>query len=540
MLSFCSKFARITMHKAFLTFNRFVFPVLFLLCICWAVLFSGVAQAQDCTPPFEMVTHLSPPVPGAPVLWNTTFGDQNSAEQFTHIVETGGGVLGVGLQNVFKDVRPHLLFTFFDMRGRDVSSQTQSVDKLISIADVHPYKGGFVVLAHQRLKTSERTGFWVGFFTLSGQLKNQKNFSDAESSLRPRAIVADVKNDGWIVSATSERSISGGGDGVVQQTARLYSLDKNGEERLQRSYFLGGNSEILNLSVSKNFEGRGRYIATGRFDNNYGLSNAWVLRLRPDLSLEWQQEFRRGKSAQLLYSVQDESGAILVAGDVDSRDSFSAKGVWFAMLGADNGDVILQRYFYSEDAGYSYSMRGLEVEESGRVTLLMAATLTDGERSENKSTVIEKNVGAPSVGVNGENYARILYLSPRGITIGGHVFAGAEQSNIHSFSRISNGSVAMAGYSLVEEKPDYSRPYQVEDDVEQPLREEGQINLPYAELTENTEKGLALLKKKIRAQDVVDGDVKESAKPDLERYGLTQDGWVVVAEPDPVYSDPCK
>lgn len=513
--------------------------------MCSVLLLPERAQAQDCTPPFEMVTRLNAPVPGAPILWNSTFGGENSEERFSHVVETSEGVLAVGVQKAFRDVRPHLLFTQFDMRGRDVWHKTQAVNGLISIADVHHHDGGFVVLGHQAVGGGQRAGFWVGFFTSDRRLKNQKSFFDARFSLRPRAIISDIKNDGWIVSATSESVISGAADGVVQQVARLYSLDKNGEERLQRSYFLGGNSEILNLSVSKNFEGQGRYIATGRFDNNFGLSNAWVLRLRPDLSLEWQQEFRRGASAQLLHSAQDGRGAILVAGDVDSRDDFSAKGVWFAMLGPDNGDVILQRYFYADDARYAYSMRGLDVEESGRITLLMAASLAGGGEGELIASDDSAEASADSASESNEmaNYGRVLHLSPRGITVGGHVFAGTKMSHIHSFLRLSTGSIAMAGYSFVEEKPDYSQPFEVEDDVAEPLYEQGQVNLPDADLAENTEKGLALLKKKIRAQDVVERAVQgeESAKSGFGRNdGVTQDGWVVVAEPDPVYIDPCK
>lgn len=539
MFSFDIYLIGTTMHKAFSTFNRCRSVRGVFLCICLFFISFDVANAQDCTPPFEMVTGLYAPVPGAPILWDKTFGDETSMESFTHVIEVNNSILAVGMRQVFSDVRPHLLFSLFDARGRDVWSKIKRVDNLKSIIDVHPREGGFVVLASQNVGRGDRAGFWVGFFTNEGEMETEKSFSDSKSSLQPRAIVADIENNGWIVSATSENVSSSKIEGVVEQTARLYSLDKSGEERIQRSYFLGGNSDILGLSVSKNFEGQGRYIATGRFDNNFGLSNAWVLRLRSDLSLEWQQEFRRGKSARIIQSVQDKNGYLLVAGDVHPRVG-PASGVWFAMLGPDNGDVILQRYFYAEDARYNYSVRGLDIEESGRITLLMTASITGAEQTSFGSVEDGKQPSDASEVL--EYYARLVYLSPRGIAIGGNVFAGVDGAQMNSFIRLSSGSVAMAGHAYMQEKPDYSKPFQIEDDVREPLFEEGHVNLPDADLAENTEKGLALLKKKIRAQDVVNKmrNSEESDKSYLESSGLTQDGWVVVAEPDPVYIDPCE
>lgn len=524
------------MYKAFLRFNRL--SVFSCISLCILILGQSTVQAQDCYPPFEMITKLREPVLGALTRWTATFGEAEFEEQFIGIVDLDEGVMAVGTRRTFSGVRPVLLFTLFDNQGREVWHKTQSVNGLDDVVAVQKGGGGFTVLANQTLQ-NRKSGFWLGFFTPKGELVSQKSLHDPAAFLYARAIVPDAENDGWIVSATLQKPVSANPQAGVHRVAQLYALDSRGNEKFKRAYFLGGSSEILGLSVSKLKGGDSRYNATGRFDNSYGYSHAWVMRLRTDLSLEWQQEFRRGKAARLNFSAQGAGGYILVAGDTDALDD-SARGVWFAVLGDDDGNVVLQRFFHSQSGRYDYSIRGLDVEESGRINLLMSARINDSAAQVLTETMPE-NGGGYGGSDYLSDYARVLSLSPRGITVDGAVYAHGGGAQIQSFVRLMRGSLALAGYAYAKETPDYSKPFSPEDVDKEiaPLLDQGRVNLPDVELSEETEKGLALLKQKISAADVVDIS-EESAHSSVAGDGLSQDGWVILTEPSPVYIDPCK
>ena len=481
------------------------------------------------------------------MVWNTVYGEEGREESFSSAVaKEGGHILAVGEVYQTKKVRPQLLMVEFDRRGRKVWEKIHKVAHIDEIVKVmaDDNDGGYVVIANLHPPEKKKM-VWLGFFDKQGALKSQKTMRTEKRNLTASDIQPMIGGGGWIIPMTSSIMLDEK-EGIEQKDTSLIIIDKEAKEKNSRSYVLGRKTELSSVSVS-NFKGEDEgYIATGWFENNNGKKIGWVLRLDPDLSIAWQKEFSRGVSANVVSSIIANKQTVYVAADVMAADS-KAGGVWLAALDWGSGDVNWQRYYMSDEQRHGYTVRGVDVNQDGLIALLMMARANPDV---NKAAEEEEEVDQLSgFGISDKsNYAHLLTLTPRGITLSGDAFYNGEKAFLSQLVRNELGQRIMVGDSLVEPELDLQEVESGRTDIV-PLNEENDISLPDVELSDKTKQGLALLQKKIEAQDIIDqkhddadhdDNAQESAIADKNHGGFVRKGWVVVGDmPDP-YKDPCK
>tara|TARA_R110001592_G_scaffold20926_19_gene84768 strand:- start:7427 stop:9019 length:1593 start_codon:yes stop_codon:yes gene_type:complete len=528
--------------------NRFfkapaAYMLIFGLSVSAVGMTSTYAYAQQCNAPYETITRLHHPDPGAFMVWNTIYGEEGRQEKFASaIAQDDGGVIAAGQVVMTAGVRPSLLLVAFDKRGRKAWEKIHGIPYLDGVVKILQDGGGSVILANQ--KPNEKDGnIWMGFFDGAGQLKSQKIIKNPSQNLHANDIQPRVGGDGWVVTMSSIHGVVKG-EAELQKNATVLILDREGKQVGNRSYILGKKTQVSNLGVSKFSDDRYGYIATGYFENNEGKNIGWALRLNPDLSIVWQREFSRGISANVVSSVNDGHGGVLVAGNIKAADS-KAGGVWLAKLEDADGSMRWQRYYMGETEEHTYSVRGVSVNKDGLIALLMMAKFDEKDSAQQQSDPSAQDKMSGFGITSQSDYAHLLTLSPRGITLSGDAFYYGQGVFLSQLLEDLSGRRVMVGYSFVE--PDKTEQLQREalQPKNTPLQEDGVVNLPDVELSDKAKTGLALLQKKIDAQTVISQNedvqgAEESANTAKGMGGLVQKGWVVVGDmPDP-YVDPCE
>jgi len=543
-LNLLTLIANVTMLNRYFTSSA---AIALIACLCASTSLKPTkAHAQQCDAPYETITRLHHPEPGAFMVWNTVYGEEGREEAFSSAVaKEGGHILAVGEVYQTKKVRPQLLMVEFDRRGRKVWEKIHKVAHIDKIVKVLADGDGYVVIANLHPPEKKKI-IWLGFFDKQGSLKSQKTMRTERRNLTASDIQPMIDGGGWIVPMTSSIMLDEK-EGIEQKNTSLIIIDKDGKEKNSRSYILGKKTELSSVSVS-NFEGEDEgYIATGWFENNNGKKIGWVLRLDPDLSIAWQKEFSRGVSANVVSSIIADKQTVYVAADVKAADSISG-GVWLAALNWGSGDINWQRYYMSDEQKHGYTVRGVDVNQDGLIALLMMAQANPDAHKAAEEDVVDQLSG---FGISSKSdYAHMLTLTPRGITLSGDAFYKGEKAFLSQLVQNDLGQRVMVGDVLVELEPELD-PVESEEARTGivPLNENSEISLPDVELSDKTKQGLALLQKKIEAQDIIDqkhddavhdDDAEESAMTDENQSGFVRKGWVVVGDMSDPYKDPCK
>ena len=518
----------------------------------YALLFASIAivmpqtsKAQQCEAHYEMVTKLHHPDPGSYTVWDSAYGKDQRDEAFVSVVNLGRNVLAVGETRPTVGAAPSLMFVHFDHRGRKIREKYHKVSDLRGVVKMLRHGDGYLVMANRR-KSQAHTAIWLGFFDKDLALVSQKTIQDKSLDLSATDIAASADGQGWAVSVSAESVIGEGKNKTVRKSAFVYLLDKNGNDQFSRGYIMGKDSEILSLSVSKFEDETTGYIATGYFENNIGKQIAWVLRLNADLSLVWQKEYGRGLSAKLNVAVSYRDRYVLVFGDVLPADS-NPVGSWLMLLDGNNGEAMWQRYYHGETGHHDYSAHGMYVNKDGLITLMMMArskiSVIDAVDMEEEEALPFDNKIIPE----NMDYAHLLTLSPRGVTLSGDSYYYGRGVSVSQMIEGDDGSRVMAGYAHVRVKD------KVEDvvkvlNINPPLKEKGYINLPDVDLSDKAKEGLAMLKNKLKGQEAHSAnnsrhheakEGKESAMADIGHNKITRDGWVLVGDMPDAYTDPC-
>ncbi|PCI57137.1 MAG: hypothetical protein COB36_02400 [Alphaproteobacteria bacterium] len=517
-----------------------------LLFVSIAIVIPQTSKAQQCEAHYEMVTKLYHPDPGSYTVWDSAYGKDQRDEAFVSVVNLEKDVLAVGEMRSAVGGAPSLMFVHFDHRGRKIREKHHKISGLRGIVKMLRHGDGYLVMANRR-KSQARTSLWLGFFDKNLALVSQKTIEDKSFDLLATDIIVSANGQGWVVSVTAESTMGEGKNKTLRKKAFVYLLDKNGNDQFSRGYIMGKDSEILGLTVSK-FDGGGiGYIATGYFENNIGKQIAWVLRLHADLSLVWQREYGRGLSAKIKMSAGYRDRYVLVFGDVLPADS-NPWGGWLMLLDGDNGQTMWQRYYHGGTGHHDYSAQGMYVSKGGLITLMMMARskvsvidmvyMDDKESLPFDDKIIPENM----------DYAHLLTLSPRGVTLSGDSYYYGRGVSISQMIEGHNGGRVMAGYAHVRVKDKVEEIVKVVD-VNPPLKEKGYINLPDVDLSEKTKEGLAMLKNKLNEQEAHSADnsghhevekQKESAMHEIGHNVVTRDGWVLIGDMPDTYTDPCR
>ena len=529
--------------------NRFLFTgalqVLFVLAGLFVPFKS--AQSQQCSAPYETITRFDKPEPGAAMVWQTFYnhyGTVAQERQGRFVSSYGlddGDVLIVGQVQLMKNVRPSLLLVQFNDRGRAKWEKIHKIPHMKEIVKIVPDGEGSAVLVNMETQKGYRY-FWIGFFDKDGGLKSSQIIKDEQFEMLANDIHPSVDGAGWVVPVTVLRKW-GDDPEQMQKNVSIYKLNKKGKRIGMRSYILGVRTELMNVR-SQTFVGEKKgYIATGYFENDSKKKIAWVMRLNPDLSMVWQKEYGRGISAKLVQSADNRDGDVLIVGDVSSAES-DVNGAWLAKLDGEYGRVIWQRYYASKKGDYSYSARNVVEHGDGRISFLMQGRVVEKKKRRTKSAPKTNKRGGKE-----QHFGHLLTLSERGIILSGDAYYAGFGSYVSSMSMDGLGRLVLVGDSWQKSYAEIKR--QREKNVPEvvPLRDGGEIYLPDVQLSDKTRQGLALLRKKISAQDVMEEEggsrehkmeKSESANSSDDSFELSQKGWVFAPELDYTYKDPCE
>ncbi len=506
------------------------------------------AEAQQCNAAYEMMTKLYHPDPGSYTVWNVVYGTGEHEERFvTGLNWKDDGI--VALAEVSKPGQPEasIVFVTYDRRGRKVAEHPYKIKGLKEIVKLVPVKSGYILLGNI-MQEDKRAAAWIGFFDSEFQFIANKTISDKAFHLRATDIAQSKDEQQWMVSVTGQRYSEKSNELQDYKTASLYVLDKNGNELSSRSYILGLNSEILSLSSADFEREKSGFIATGYFENSFKKKVGWVMRLNPDGSLIWQKEFNRGNSAMIRKGIGYRDHDIVALGDIEPANS-DPKGSWVTMLDGNSGQIMWQRYYYGETGHHDYIAQDLFANDDGLITLMMMAKSKappmemDSEEDEEFSLISDMLIP------ENMDYAHLLTLTPRGVTISGDSYYFGQGVSMTDMNEYVNGNRIMAGYAVVPAE-DLFQGKIVKHEPEEPLRERGALTLPDAELSDKTKKGLEMLKNRMgqggQSPHLLEPEAgeeemaqDESAKPKNQHVPLTKKAWLAIGEGPDAYTDPC-
>lgn len=495
---------------------RIIALTLFVFISPWAV------SAQECNPPYEMVTRLFQPEPGAYTVWDSVYDELDYEEHFSSgLALDDGSVLAVGERiSVLTGVK-EILFVVYDRLGRKIKESFFSLKGAQNIVKIHKRPGGGYALI-VNIENNERSEIWLGFFDDNFNLQSRRFFTENSYDLSATDVIPSL-NSGWLISVSRSRSYGKGDELVHFENGRVFLIDSDGRKVQERSYSPGGNDHISSLSVLKRGgEGIG-YIATGYFINNSGKKIAWALRLDSDLALNWQSEYRRGLSAKFKNVIGYFDAYILAFGDVVPSHG-RGLGTWLALIDVDDGNVLWQRYFYDQGETHKHAARGLQVYKDGRIVLMMSAESLVGEKPQTNDDYLN---------VDYTDYTHLLELSARGILLGGDTYFHGDGVSINQLVLGKSEERIMFGFTR-SSPSEGGKAKEKSPQVSEPLSEVDNIVLPDVELSKKAKKGLELLKKKISSQELVQ-------QKELANLGkaILKKGWVVVGDKLDAYNDPC-
>ncbi len=502
--------------------------------------------AQQCAVIPDMVTKLFHPNFATYTVWSEDLGEGQKEERFKAAMPQGEGALAVGEMVRLKGVAPVLMMSRLDRRGREVWTKYLPVSGLSEVVDILPIgkeneagERGFVLLANMS-KAGARANFWLGFFDANGKLLKQKSITDENFDLKANDIQFQIDKKGFMVPVTAMFSTGEGKQKTTRQNAVVYTLDINGNELSSNAFILGGNNELTSLAVSKNEGKEVGYIATGWFENDFGKRKGWLLNLHKNLSVLWQREFSRGKSAKLVDVVTDKNGHYVATGHIEAMGEWP-HAAWLMSVDADGGELLWQRYYYGETGNHDYSPIGL-LSDGNTITLAMQARY-NGER---KDVVFiteeeEQEVSAVSEDVD---YVHFLTLNLRGVTLSGDSYMTGYGLNVHNISPIYGSRVLMSGVTRVTAEDIFKKKAREEGGANPPLQEPSvSVTLPEVEMSDKAKAGLAKLRNNINAQQHSgdkNGQKRSDQDDSAESIELTDNGWVGIADAPKAYNDPCR
>ena len=496
------------------------------------------ALAQSCTAPYEMVTKLFYPDASsyAYSVWSAMYGKSGRDDIFVSAVPVGEkNVLAVGKRSVMDGGHAALVLVLFDHRGRKIWDRDINISGLLDVVKVLKHGDGYVI-AVNRKKDKERGEIWLGFLDKDGTLTGQNNIKDKNFDLSINDIIPTTDSKAWVISVSASTLIGSGDGKQKRQNASVYILDLKGNEKLSRSYIFGLDSEITGLKASKFSDNETGYIATGYFENDFGKRIALVMRLDSQMSLVWQEEFSRGDSAELIRATDGQYGHVYVAGDVVSSRG-ALRGVWLAALDQDSGALAWQRYYYGESGTHTYGARGVSTNKDGLISVLMMAQVAESKKNIPMS---DDELSQPLL-----DFAHILTLSPRGITLSGDSYFYGEGAFVSELTQGRDGARILSGYTVVPADGVFGESKQqiiLKPEIPSPLDEPDKVMLPDAILSDKARKGLALLQKNLKETH---GTLKHTEHKELANIvpevlkGTTINALVIIGEKPDAYSDPC-
>ncbi len=452
--------------------------------------------------------------------------------------------------------------TRVDYRGRPVWEKTYAVDRLSRAIKLQQTENGYILAANAA------GSVWLGFFDEQGVLTGNKIIAEPSMRIEATDMVMAIDGSGYILTITKVIETGTGKNKAIRKEGSVYKIDTKGAVAWKRSFSMGGDGELLGLSAVKFSDDQSGYIATGYLENEAGKKLGLVLRLDSSGALIWQQEYARGLQSQFTVSSVYHEKYILAFGDVRPGDA-GTLGSWLALVDAADGKLHWQRYYSGETGAHDYRARGVSVNRDGLITLMMQAQMPEGykppkpkdesDKTKSDSTMVG-DITIPEM----MNYAHVLTLSPRGVTLSGDSYFQGKGVTASQMIEGPKGERMIAGSTIAQSsaaevprdfKPDWEADFAYGPEPQSIPQEAPKPTLPEAPMSDTTKSGLALLTQKLRQQtEATQKDVKNQTDSDNSSKNVQQNsesdsslkdtfsenGWIVVgAAPEP-YADPCR
>lgn len=371
----------------------------------FCAVFIAPAAADDCTLEPEMIFEFSAPKIGSYTVWDATHGDVKFEERYkTGLLSGGIYVMAAGERYGFEGGPVSLILHKLEKRGRIEWQKEHQIEGLRSVHKILPHPQGFLVAGDasqpQKSKGAKPvTDLWLGVFSADGELVKQSRISSKDEHLEMQEMIALPAANKLLVSSYV-RPVSG-----ANGFSRLYLMDMNGKILTQRSYTPGVENKVIGLAETA----PGTYAAAGYIWSGDGRRAGWVMSLSQNLSINWEQQYPRGRGAKFSHVMGYISNAMIVAGDTVPYGDGNRAG-WVMAVDMNTGAPLWQRY-YSGDMHYD-AIEGL-VSTEGLISILLAA--------QKPLPVSGKEEDAEK-----EDYVRLLTINPRGILLNSDEYFNAK------------------------------------------------------------------------------------------------------------------
>ena len=357
--------------------------------------------AQSCAIVPEAIVKLRAPEIGAFNVWDAIYGEPETQEILkTGFVRENGHSVMAGERYHDGDKAVSLILVEYDRRGRMVWEKVHDIAELQGVVKVFEHENGFVVLANKN-DGPRIDAAWLGVFDEMGGMQYQRRIRLPNLRIAARDLVKNPAGAGFVMVASARAKQAN-----AQFNAVFIKLNSKFQFVSKRSYQPGPENEILGL-----YPRGSQLIATGYIRNARQRKNAWALALEGDGAIAWQHQFPRGAGASLMRAKSYGDRHVIAVGEALPAGQGMARGGWIAMMQADDGDIVWQRYYTGEK--YAYTVRDALVSADGLISILL-----DGEPPKMMMKDNEKHV-------DNEDYVRLLTLDPRGnISDSTHFFHG--------------------------------------------------------------------------------------------------------------------
>ncbi len=285
--------------------------------------------------------------------------------------------------------------------------------------------GGYIVAGDTESFGAGDEDIWVLKLGPDGTVEWQKTYGGGDLD---RAYSIQQTGDGGYIVTGETNSFGAGKDdiGVKKEDIWVLKLRPDGDVEWQKTY--GGSNVDQPYSIQQT--GDGGYIVAGYTESfGAGVADLWVLKLRPDGSVEWQKTYG-GDDQDWGYSIrQTGDGGYVVTG---GTWSFGAGNVdfWVLKLRPD-GTVEWQKTYGGVDSDRPFS-----IQQTGDGGYIVA--------------------GETWSFYAGEGDAWVLKLEPDGTVEWQKTYGGGSYDNTHFIRQTDDGGYIAAGYtaSFGAELPD--------------------------------------------------------------------------------------
>lgn len=350
-------------------------------------LFSAPLRAQSCDLEPEVITKLIKPVTGAYSLWDTVEGDRYKQEKFTALAHSlvkdsfiaAGEVSSSGTASSEK----FLLMYEIDRRGRAVWKKEHKVDGLSEVTGFLPQEdGGGIVLANVNNAKDKRKSVWLGFHDKKGNILHTAAISDVKFDISSTDFLMSHGGQ-LLVSAVKEPK----NKSHASSTALYWVSLKSRKVTKDVTFAFGAENRINALKAF----GADSYIGAGSVRGTDGRLNGWAILINAEGGFLWQMPYMRGLGGRF-NDIADFNGEYITAvGEVMPVEESGRRAAWVAMIEAQTGNIVWQRY-YRDD----HEMSAVSVVKHEDAQMSVAINAYDVK------------------GLEAYDYVRLITLNPRG------------------------------------------------------------------------------------------------------------------------------